>query len=51
MLNSKKIENLDFSNFLRTYNDVQKVSIMRTLMNQIIEEIDFKGKNYRYWRW
>ena len=45
MINSKKkYRELKFSNFLRTLKDVRKVSIMRTLMNQLIEDIRFKGK-------
>jgi len=44
MLNYKKLENLEFTNFLRTFRDIQNISIMRSLMNQIIEQIDFKGR-------
>ena len=45
MINSKKnFRELKFSSFLRTLKDVRKVSIMRTLMNQLIEDIRFKGK-------
>ena len=45
MINSKKkYRELKFSSFLRTLKDVRKVSIMRTLMNQLIEDIRFKGK-------
>ncbi len=45
MINSKKkYRELKFSSFLRTLKDVRKVSIMRTLMNQLIEDIKFKGK-------
>lgn len=45
MINSKKkYRELKFSCFLRTLKDVRKVSIMRTLMNQLIEDIRFKGK-------
>ena len=36
--------NLKFSSFLRTIKDVKDISIMRTLMNQIIENIQFEGK-------
>ncbi len=36
--------NLKFSSFIRTIKEVKDVSIMRTLMNQIIENIQFKGK-------
>ena len=32
-----------FSKFSRTIKDVYKISIMRSLMNQLIEEISFKG--------
>ncbi len=35
---------LNFSSFLRTIKDTKNISIMRTLMNQIIENIKFKGK-------
>ena len=35
---------LSFSSFFRTIIDTKKVSIMRTLMNQIIESIKFEGK-------
>ena len=35
---------LNFSSFFRTIIDTKKVSIMRTLMNQIIESIKFEGK-------
>ena len=39
-----KIINLSFSGFLRTLRDVMDISIMRTLMNQLIETINFKGE-------
>ena len=39
-----KITNLNFSCFLRTLRDVMDISIMRTLMNQLIETIHFEGK-------
>jgi len=35
---------LNFSSFFRTIIDTKDVSIMRTLMNQIIESIKFEGK-------
>ena len=45
MLNANnQLKELKFSNFFRTLKDVKNVSIMRTLMNQIIETIKFKGK-------
>ena len=37
------IEISHFSGFKRTFTDVYKISIMRTLMNQLIEKIYFKG--------
>ena len=44
MRNTNNLNNLDFSSFLRTFNDVKKITIMRSLMNQIIEQIEFKGR-------
>lgn len=44
MLNKKKLKNLSFPKLIRTFKDVQEISIMRSLMNQIIEEIEFSGK-------
>ena len=44
MLNKKKLENLSFPKFFRTLKDIQDISITRSLMNQIIEEIEFSGK-------
>ena len=39
-----RITNLNFSCFLRTLKDVMDISIMRTLMNQLIETINFEGE-------
>ena len=36
---------LNFSSFFRTIIDTKNISIMRTLMNQIIESIKFEGKS------
>ena len=44
MLNKKKLKNLSFPKFIRTLKDVQNISITRSLMNQIIEKLDFSGK-------
>ena len=44
MLNKKKLKNLSFPKFIRTFKDVQHLSITRSLMNQIIEELEFSGK-------
>ena len=45
MLYSKnQLKELKFSSFFRTIKDVKNISIMRTLMNQLIENIKFKGK-------
>tara|TARA_B100000131_G_C18006723_1_gene568720 strand:- start:69 stop:785 length:717 start_codon:yes stop_codon:yes gene_type:complete len=45
--NEYEINGIDisnFSSFKRTFIDVYRVSIMRTLMNQLIEKIHFKGE-------
>ncbi len=34
----------DFSSFLRIIRDLKEISIARTLMNQLLEKIDFNGK-------
>lgn len=41
---NNEIQNLSFSNFFRTLSDVINISIMRTIMNQLIENIKFEGK-------
>ena len=41
---NNELINLNFSCFLRTIKDITNVSIMRTLMNQLIEKKKFKGK-------
>ena len=41
---NNELINLNFSCFLRTIKDTTNVSIMRTLMNQLIEKKIFKGK-------
>lgn len=41
---NNELINLNFSCFLRTIKDTTNVSIMRTLMNQLIEKKNFKGK-------
>ena len=41
---NNELINLNFSCFLRTIKDTTNVSIMRTLMNQLIEKKFFKGK-------
>ena len=38
------LEDLNFTNFRRTLFDVSEISIMRTLMNQLIETLYLKGK-------
>ena len=44
MLNKNKLTNLSFPKFIRTFKDVQDISITRSLMNQIIEDLEFSGK-------
>lgn len=47
MINEKLSENInifEFTNFFQTFKDVHNLSIMRSLMNQIIRKIKFKGK-------
>ncbi len=34
----------NFTSFFRTIKDVKNISVARSLMNQLIEEIDFRGK-------
>ena len=43
---SKKthVDIFSFTNFTRTFKDVYKISIMRSLMNQLIEKLYFKGR-------
>ena len=43
---SKKnnVDIFSFTKFTRTLKDVYKISIMRSLMNQLIEKIYFKGR-------
>ena len=42
---SKNLETIfDFENFFKTLSDVYHISIMRSLMNQLINKIYFKGK-------
>ena len=40
----KKIDTLSFSSFLRTFKDVSKMSVLRSLMNQLIESLFLKGQ-------
>ena len=41
--NLNKIEIFNFVSFFQTFNDVNKISIQRTLMNQLLKRIYFKG--------
>ncbi len=41
--NLKRIEIFNFVSFFKTFNDVNKISIQRTLMNQLLKKIYFKG--------
>ena len=41
--NLKKVELFSFVSFFETFNDVNKISIQRTLMNQLLKKIYFKG--------
>ena len=41
---NNELINLNFSCFLRTIKDIKSISIMRTLMNQLIESKKFEGK-------
>ena len=41
--NLKRIEIFNFVSFFKTFKDVNKISIQRTLMNQLLKKIYFKG--------
>ena len=43
LINNNKLR-YNFTSLFRTFKDVKNISIARSLMNQLLEKIDFKGK-------